>query len=422
MTHASGSSKVAIMFAGPARIATAPYMPDSVNSDMTPEGRNRRAGNLLSDSVAALLSSSLFTTVFYPLHRVKILLQTQDSNPLIKSGQVRPYRVLSAVPRLVQEGGVRDLWRGNAAYMLRHVPSTTLSFAFKDALLRALPHYDASADLGKAALVNMAAGFLGGAAALFFVYPLDFATIRMASELRQSKKRLGVVDTLNLSHRHGGLAALYRGFGVSAAAIGAYKALYFGLYDTACAAMEQRFEPPAAASSTSAASAAAASSGPHAASPLRAQWTSGSGAPSSSPPVSAAHRGPNHHPGPSLGPYQGPTVLQRFAAANLVVFTASTVTYPLDIVRKRLVADTALGPRGQQYKGFLDCVTKIARTEGMAGFYRFYGYDMLLRLGGGVLLVLYDEMKTHGPASVARQLLSLVPQGGQQQQEQQQER
>ncbi|EFJ52023.1 ADP/ATP carrier protein, probably mitochondrial, partial [Volvox carteri f. nagariensis] len=284
------------------------------------------------------LSSSVFATVFYPLHRVKILLQTQDSNPLITSGQASRTSAadMCAVPRLVREGGVRELWRGNGAYMLRHVPSTTLSFAFKDALLRALPHYDAFEDLGKAALVNLAAGFIGGAAALFFVYPLDFATIRMAAELRQSKKRLGVMDTLNSTQRSGGLTALYRGFGVSAAAIGAYKALYFGLYDTACAAMEQAS--------------------------LRAE-------------MDMAGRG------------------DRWAAANLVVVTASSLTYPLDVVRKRLVADTALGPGRQQYKGFFDCVFKMARTEGLGGFYRFYAYDMMLRLGGGVLLVLYDELK-----------------------------
>jgi solute carrier family 25 (adenine nucleotide translocator) protein 4/5/6/31 len=97
-----------------------------------------------------------------------------------RNAQVKRYRVLSAVPRLVREGGVRDLWRGSGPYMLRHVPSTTLSFAFKDALLRALPRYGTAEDLGKATLVNLAAGFLGGAAALFLVYPLDFATIRWA--------------------------------------------------------------------------------------------------------------------------------------------------------------------------------------------------------------------------------------------------
>lgn len=70
------------------------------------------------------------------------------------------------------------------------------------------------------------------------------------------------------------------------------------------------------------------------------------------------------------------------------------VTYhalPADIIRKRLVVDTSLPQR--QYKGFADCVAKTWQREGIRGFYRFYGYDMLLRFGGGILLVMYDEVK-----------------------------
>lgn len=46
----------------------------------------------------------------------------------------------------------------------------------------------------------------------------------------------------------------------------------------------------------------------------------------------------------------------------------------------------------------------------IGGFYRLFGKDMLFLFGGGMLLILYDEMKAHGPASVARQVLSFMPQ------------
>ncbi|PNH05639.1 ADP,ATP carrier protein, partial [Tetrabaena socialis] len=311
--------------------------------------RIARDGSLASDSVAALLSSSLFATTFYPLHRVKILLQTQDSNPLVVSGVVRRYTVLDALPRLLKDGGLRELWRGNAAYMLRHVPSTTLSFAFKDAVLRVAPRYDSPEQLPLAAAVNMGAGFVGGAAALLLVYPLDFATIRMASELRKGKRSLGVMDTLNSTQRSGGLSALYRGYGVSAAAIGAYKALYFGLYDTACAAMEHR---------AAAAHLASLSPGPGPASeslappPPSSSSSSGGTTPGVDPAAALGRSAPSR-----LG------LMERWAAANVVVVTASSLTYPLDVVRKRLVADTALGPGRQQYAGLVDCVAKMGRTE-----------------------------------------------------------
>ncbi len=40
------------------------------------------------------------------------------------------------------------------------------------------------------------------------------------------------------------------------------------------------------------------------------------------------------------------------------------------------------------------CVCVCVTQEGMPGLYRFYHVDMMLRMGGGLLLVLYDEVRT----------------------------
>lgn len=47
----------------------------------------------------------------------------------------------------------------------------------------------------------------------------------------------------------------------------------------------------------------------------------------------------------------------------------------------------------RRFNGLLDCARQTWHTEGIKGLYRFYGVDILLRMGGGVLLVLYDEIK-----------------------------
>lgn len=44
------------------------------------------SGSLAGDSIAALISSSAFTVAFYPLHRLKTVMQTQDVNVLVASG------------------------------------------------------------------------------------------------------------------------------------------------------------------------------------------------------------------------------------------------------------------------------------------------------------------------------------------------
>jgi hypothetical protein len=83
--------------------------------------------------------------------------------------------------------------------------------------------------------------------------------------------------------------------------------------------------------------------------------------------------------------------LHSWALATGTVVVASSATYPLDVIRKRMVMEVASGKGG--YSGFGAMVRHVARTEGLAGFYRFYGVDMLFRSGAGILLVLYDKMQ-----------------------------
>lgn len=75
-------------------------------------------------------------------------------------------------------------------------------------------------------------------------------------------------------------------------------------------------------------------------------------------------------------------VLARTALAASTTFAAASLTYPLDIVRKRLIVDA--GGEAPQYGGrFRTAVARIYAAEGLRGFYRFYGYDMVFRSGGG---------------------------------------
>lgn len=91
-------------------------------------------------------------------------------------------------------------------------------------------------------------------------------------------------------------------------------------------------------------------------------------------------------------------VVCRTALAASTTFMAASITYPLDIIRKRLIVD--VGSDVRQYDGsFSAAVRRIYAREGVKGFYRFYAYDMVFRLGGGVLLVGYDLLKSAGHSS-----------------------
>lgn len=294
-----------------------------------------RSRQLAADLAAGMMTSAVYTTAMYPVHRVKILLQTQDVSPHIRSGNVPRFSFLKSFGRLIREQGFASLWQGNMPYVLRHTPSITMSFAFKDAFRDALPSYDPRQQFGRYLGVNVASGALSGAVSLAIVYPFDLATVRMAADLGIRDPAHKRVDPAGMWHvwrravSEGGLPGLYRGFGVSLAATLAYKSLYFGLYDTS--------------------------------------------------------------KGYFFGEGGDSTLLQKWVLASATVYTSATITYPLDVLRKRLVVDA--GSAHREYSGLLDAVRKTAAREGVAGFYRFYGYDMLFRVGAGLLLVVYDEMK-----------------------------
>lgn len=80
----------------------------------------------------------------------------------------------------------------------------------------------------------MASGGAAGATSLTFVYPLDFGRTRLAADVGKGTERefTGLVDCLVKTGKSDGVYGLYRGFGISVIGIIAYRAAYFGMYDT----------------------------------------------------------------------------------------------------------------------------------------------------------------------------------------------
>ena len=67
------------------------------------------------------------------------------------------------------------------------------------------------------------------------------------------------------------------------------------------------------------------------------------------------------------------------AAGGLV---SRAATHPADTLKARLQVAGALGPRGQAWRGLLAAVTRTARQEGLAGFYRGLGAVLVLSTPG----------------------------------------
>lgn len=83
-------------------------------------------------------------------------------------------------------------------------------------------------------VTNLLSGGLAGSCSLTFVYSLDFARTRLGADIGKGGDRefTGLVDCLGKIWRKEGILGLYRGFGISVVGVFAYRALYFGIYDT----------------------------------------------------------------------------------------------------------------------------------------------------------------------------------------------
>lgn len=286
----------------------------------------------LADLAAGGTAGAISKTAVAPIERVKLLLQTQDSNPRIASGEIPRYTgIVNCFTRVTAEQGMASFWRGNLANVVRYFPTQAFNFAFKDSIKALFPKYNPKTDFWPFFMTNLASGGLAGAGSLLIVYPLDFARTRLAADVGTGANRefTGLIDCLSKTVKRAGPAGLYQGFGVSVQGIVVYRGAYFGLYDTAKAVV---FKDEKTAN-------------------FFAKW----------------------------------------AVAQAVTAAAGVLSYPFDTVRRRLMMQA--GSATKNYTGTLDCWGKIAAQEGPKAFFKGAWSNVLRGAGGAFVLVLYDEIK-----------------------------
>ncbi|BES87977.1 unnamed protein product [Nesidiocoris tenuis] len=297
-------------------------------------GGDSGATNFLKDMVAGGISATISKTIVAPIERVKLLLQVQHvSTQIDKSQQYKG--IIDAFVRIPKEQGMLSFWRGNLANVIRYFPTQALNFAFKDVYKKIfMEGIDKKTQFGKYFLANLASGGAAGASSLSIVYPLDFARTRLAADVGKTgssgRQYNGLVDCLVKTFKSDGPLGLYRGFVVSVQGIIIYRAAYFGLYDTALAAL------------------------------------------------------------PSQGK-KNPFV--NFLIAEVVTTSAGLASYPFDTVRRRMMMQSGLAKEKRRYKNTAHCWKTIVQEEGGKAFFKGAFSNMIRGTGGALVLVLYDEIK-----------------------------
>lgn len=291
--------------------------------------------DFLINFLAGGVSGAVAKTTTAPIERVKLLIQTQDANPKIMSGEVPRYTgIVDCFSRVASEQGIAAFWRGNMTNIIRYFPTQAFNFAFKDTIKAMFPKADKNTEFLKFFAINMASGGLAGAGSLMIVYPLDYARTRLASDVGAGKKQFnGLIDCLSKTVKASGVGGLYNGIGVSVVGIIPYRGVYFGLFDTLS----------------------------------------------------------------GYNPYQKSEngVLRassKFACAQFSAISAGYASYPFDTVRRRLQMQSEKPKEAWVYSGTADCFKKIIANEGASALFKGAGANALRTVGAALVLVLYSEI------------------------------
>jgi len=290
----------------------------------------KKQKSFMVDFLAGGISAAVSKTVVAPIERVKLLLQVQYAQKTI-AVEDRYKGIVDCFTRVQSEQGFASFWRGNMANVIRYFPTQAMNFACKDYYKKIFNPYNPKTDPFMFFMGNMASGGAAGATSLTFVYPLDFARTRLASDVGQGSQRefTGLVDCLSKIAKSDGALGLYRGFGISVIGIIAYRAAYFGMYDTGKVLL--------------------------------------------------------------FADVRKAGFLATWAFAQFVTVTAGIMSYPLDTVRRRLMMQS--GRKDVLYKGTIDCFKVILRDEGKGAFFKGAGSNVIRGTGGALVLVFYDKIQ-----------------------------
>ncbi|AET41261.1 ADP/ATP carrier protein PET9 Ecym_7441 [Eremothecium cymbalariae DBVPG len=295
---------------------------------MGSDSQSNFAVNFLMGGVSAAVSK----TVAAPIERVKLLIQNQDE--MLKQGTLdkRYDSIAECFRRTAKNEGIVSFWRGNTANVIRYFPTQALNFAFKDKI-KSL--FGRSKEDGYAAWFasNLASGGAAGGLSLMFVYSLDYARTRLAADSKSAKKGgerqfNGLVDVYKKTLSTDGIAGLYRGFLPSVFGIVVYRGLYFGLYDS-----------------------------------LKPLLLTGS--------------------------LDG-SFAASFILGWLVTTAASTASYPLDTVRRRMMMTSG---QAVKYDGAFDAFRRIVAAEGVPSLFKGCGANILRAVAGAGAISLYDRLQ-----------------------------
>ncbi|BAF11581.1 uncharacterized protein [Oryza sativa Japonica Group] len=259
--------------------------------------------------LAGGVAGAVSKTCTAPLARLTILFQVQGMHSDVAT--MRKTSIWREASRIVYEEGFRAFWKGNLVTIAHRLPYSSISFytyeRYKN-LLQMIPGLDRNGGFGADVGVRLIGGGLSGITAASMTYPLDLVRTRLAAQTNTAYYR-GISHALYAICRDEGVKGLYKGLGATLLGVGPSIAISFCVYET-----------------------------------LRSHWQ-------------------------IERPYDSP-VLISLACGSLSGIASSTITFPLDLVRRRMQLEGAAGRARVYQTGLFGTFGHIVRTESLRGLYR----------------------------------------------------
>jgi len=296
------------------------------------KSKNSSKVNFAIDFMMGGVSAAIAKTAAAPIERVKLLIQSQDE--MLKSGSLNePYKgIVDCAKRVAAEEGIAAFWKGNLANVIRYFPTQALNFALKDYFKKMFGFKKEKDGYWVWFAGNLASGGGAGAVSLLFVYSLDYARTRLANDNKSSKKGgqrqfNGLIDVYRKTLATDGIQGLYRGFVVSCVGIIVYRGLYFGMYD-------------------------------------------------------------------SMKPMLPGNLKNNFIANFFlgwgVTIAASTASYPIDTVRRRMMMTSG---EAVKYSSSIQAFNVIIKKEGVKSLFKGCGANILRAVASAGVLAGYDQLQ-----------------------------
>jgi hypothetical protein len=197
--------------------------------DSTQKAQASSANDLVKRMVAGGLAGMAAKTMTAPIDRIKILFQVTS----------RRFSFLAASNLFVHvcrsEGPVA-LWRGNNAQLLRVFPYAGIQFMcydFYKGKIRKLSGASSSAGTSHfPAVENLLSGAFAGATSVLITYPLDCLRARLAVEEGKVSRFAGLGDAIKTMYAKEGVSGFYRGVTPTLLGILPYAGIAFAANDT----------------------------------------------------------------------------------------------------------------------------------------------------------------------------------------------